>query len=112
MVLGVALGIDNGLESRGKIRRSFNLIQPDQKIRVISASELHKFLRQGGLDISVDHSERITELISTQGGNTFNENELISYVTANLAVVSEREARLKRPSTGSMSDDAGERGKV
>ena len=80
MFCATALGLDNNLSAAGKVKRAFHLMKRDNKNRIINHAEFHEFLTMCGMEISPEHSERITELISTHGEDYFTEAELVSYV--------------------------------
>ena len=106
MFYATAVGLDNTLSASGKVKRAFHLMKRDNKNRVINAREFHAFLIHCGLEISKEHSERITELISEHGEDYFNEGELVSYVLEHQqaeakkreAVEAEKKSRKKRSS--------------
>ena len=81
MFYATAVGLDNTLSASGKVKRAFHLMKRDNKNRVITAREFHDFLTHCGMEISPEHSERITELISEHGEEYFTEAELVQYVT-------------------------------
>ena len=64
--------------------------------RIIDHEEFHEFLTRCGMEISAEHAERVTEIISTYGEDHFTEQELVDYVLESQASQKKKEAKKRR----------------
>jgi len=81
-LFATAEAIEKGLNAEGRARRTFNLIKAERfRERTVHWKEFHAFLTEKlGMDVSEDHAERLTEIISKNGDDYFGEDELVDYL--------------------------------
>ena len=75
-----AIGLESKLSESGQVKRAFHLMKRNNTSRTITHEEFREFLISCGIDVSEDHAERITEIISHNGDDFFTEQELVDYV--------------------------------